>query len=61
MFSKKMLGRFFASSIIFRRGQDTLLLNDLVPHPAAQKTYLFINKYVFIFFKGPIPPILKIL
>ena len=41
------LGRFFASNTTFRRGQGTLLLNDLVPHLTTQ---IFFLDFFHIFF-----------
>ena len=52
---------FFASNTTFRRGQGTLLLNDLVPHLVPHLTTQQKKNidFVFIFFGGLIPSILK--
>ena len=53
-----LMDRFFASNTTSRRGQGSLLLNDLVPHPTAQIVFPLKMKRSVMFF-CPIPPILK--
>ena len=45
-----VMDHFFASNTTFRRGQGTLLLNDLVPHPTAQIVVPLKMKRNVIFF-----------